>query len=790
MTQLWNPFAYSPTGQPLAPVAPPALRVLGREATGQQKVWAQQAFHAFADRARLSAAVHPKAQGQLPDGSPYEIQVIGALTIMSLWPVGGETAEYADSGILVIVDGVEQRYLLRPGNAGGLAVRPWKVTRVNWNQHADSSIGITTVPYFPRWTWHAPRGKEYLVAVEGSGLFRSGVDVLHLHTGGELSQQVPYVGYDVQIEGVRKWMAMHQPNNALVNSLVFPTSNTDPNAGNPLPYVRINPDVIPVREAVRVAPLAEYLGDAYMRRDGLRVRVPVRAYTDDGSGDVPPNTWFPVRLSPRRLSGVAVGSDSMVATIDFYLAGDPKNALTVEDYSFTGTAWAQEADVFTGDIGSCSPAFMEALQGPTANPFPYRKYLNWTATWPTLFAKESNSCVYDPFGDNVIGVFLSSSEIGPISYREWKTAVFNEGLGQESGVSSWFSHSGTPVLVVERSRSDINHELTGSTDRQNFEEWRCNPTDMTGPGGTVRRTKADSLSITIENFDERVLMIGTREFVAVRSQFSESWQTSSNSVFDLLVNTAVVSASGSVSTRVQSVRRNLFVVDPHLDLLCYTEVEYQYQVDQAATFNFTGTYTEWVGDVPSNLGTSTGATGILPDFVIPTPYFVIECRGQVQRFPMQYLTDDAARLALRREMRVTSTAGTFFQKDITDRGIDAAALAKSTSHTVAYAVDDLVTGLLATKPSLDPDEPRTSMLYTNLSFGVVSGLLSSNPGELSAQYAKDAKTGGAVLLLSTAQPDLAPGFPRAFAIDSRGARPLIDVLPEVALPDITSFGSA
>lgn len=88
---IWNPYVFTPTGQPVPPSAPPALRVHG-QASAAQITAARAVFHRFCSMARLSAAPNPCEIGRLPDGSSYRITVIGPVTTLELWPVGGSAA--------------------------------------------------------------------------------------------------------------------------------------------------------------------------------------------------------------------------------------------------------------------------------------------------------------------------------------------------------------------------------------------------------------------------------------------------------------------------------------------------------------------------------------------------------------------------------------------------------------------------------------------------------------------------------------------------------------------------
>lgn len=88
MSNLRNPFVFTPTGQPVPIGAPPLLRVVEGEATAEQRDMAQKVFHQFCARARLSVVPNPREAGRLPDGSRYEIVVVGTTHTMLIWPVG------------------------------------------------------------------------------------------------------------------------------------------------------------------------------------------------------------------------------------------------------------------------------------------------------------------------------------------------------------------------------------------------------------------------------------------------------------------------------------------------------------------------------------------------------------------------------------------------------------------------------------------------------------------------------------------------------------------------------
>ena len=127
MTRIADIFAFTPAGNPVGPVAPPTLRVLGgQQATGQQMQYAQQAYYRFQERARLSAVPNPIEAGRLPDGTQYRIVTIAPHTIMEIWPVGSLPASKI-RGI-----GISANYGNAPPAMLVLSYRAgWKVTPVS-----------------------------------------------------------------------------------------------------------------------------------------------------------------------------------------------------------------------------------------------------------------------------------------------------------------------------------------------------------------------------------------------------------------------------------------------------------------------------------------------------------------------------------------------------------------------------------------------------------------------------------------------------------------------------------
>ena len=89
MMKLPDPMAFDVLGRPIAPTAPPVLRVVSGEASEGQIADARHAFQRYLMHARLSAVPNPVETGRLPDGSSYKIITVGGVRTMLLWAEDG-----------------------------------------------------------------------------------------------------------------------------------------------------------------------------------------------------------------------------------------------------------------------------------------------------------------------------------------------------------------------------------------------------------------------------------------------------------------------------------------------------------------------------------------------------------------------------------------------------------------------------------------------------------------------------------------------------------------------------
>ena len=108
---LFNPYAFTPFGQPAAPTVS-ALRAIGVPASAAQLCAAQSVFRTFCAQTQLSAAPNQTAIGRLPDGTQYKIAVAGAMATMTVWPTANKKGRSLEPGIGVTTAG--GYWILRP----------------------------------------------------------------------------------------------------------------------------------------------------------------------------------------------------------------------------------------------------------------------------------------------------------------------------------------------------------------------------------------------------------------------------------------------------------------------------------------------------------------------------------------------------------------------------------------------------------------------------------------------------------------------------------------------------
>ena len=143
MTRIWNPYTFTPLGNPIVGEAPPVLRVMGgMQATAQQLSYAQQRFTQFVMQARLSTVPNPTEAGSLPDGTRYRIVKVGPQTTMEIWPGG------AAEGVVPMMHGVLREVSEFNETTAGVTRRVLEEFKANGETTYSNVTGFFVAPNY------------------------------------------------------------------------------------------------------------------------------------------------------------------------------------------------------------------------------------------------------------------------------------------------------------------------------------------------------------------------------------------------------------------------------------------------------------------------------------------------------------------------------------------------------------------------------------------------------------------------------------------------------------------
>lgn len=168
---LWNPFALDVLGQPMAAVAPPALRVEGGQASPAQLAMAQQAFARFVSHARLSQAPNPTQIGKLADGTAYRIVSVAGQQIMQIWPAQDSRSIKVDSGIVFSRIQSGEIWLLINELVDGRPSANWVFRNIAKEYSAPEKSNIFSMQGMTERAIAVPGGWGYSYTTQGLGRF-------------------------------------------------------------------------------------------------------------------------------------------------------------------------------------------------------------------------------------------------------------------------------------------------------------------------------------------------------------------------------------------------------------------------------------------------------------------------------------------------------------------------------------------------------------------------------------------------------------------------------------------
>ena len=646
---IWNPFAFTPTGQAMAPVAPPALRVIGGQATAQQLTHAQDAFYRFCASTRLSAVPNPVETGRLPDGTQYRIVKVGPQTTMEIWPGGGE-AQKVFSGILFLPS---KTLLVNDGKMDAPS-KKWRVVDV-------SSIPIDSSYYsgalqkrltVSRSTPGSGQGQYFY----GFGSFgRYGNAAAHYFGNPNLgSSGTAGMAQDGRVDLFNYSTATRQLQ--IFRSVDTELHKTLPPYGvQPTPTImQLAPAEILVAanttSAITVGPTAS--------KRGNRICFAVDYYEPIVIG-VDYVLGQPLTLeTPHQFLG-SVSSGGLI------WAASP-SVLYDWRYKQTGASQIKESRREGGVFQA--PQTTKTIPLPTINPpttfgavtvsggaVRYSPSISSFVMRDISHPRHVCTSIYDIHRteydtSDELDYKMNSSATGPITFSLERTESI-------AAVRS-LEYTGVEQIVpaIERKTFSYLQSVSGS---MSFERVYAVSGDEVPPGGppSIKVGDFNPLGDEISHADtygassiitlvqESVLLLGgdERQFVEHKETYSETSSfSSSRSTSDPgYINLDNSSYSADINYTLVKEKRDLLLFDPAWDLMCYTERVTT--VQRTAHTERTVTHS---GTTPTITESNSGGGPLPPE---PQKYIVLNFRGAETRFSIPFLAPDhVADAALRR----------------------------------------------------------------------------------------------------------------------------------------------
>lgn len=757
MSQLWNPYAFSVTGQPVALAAPPALRVYGGTATAEQLAAAQAAYARFCTHARLSHVPNPTEIGRLSDGSVYRIVVVGNTTIMELRVAPVQAQETGSSGVLILHGGAET--MLVPSGRFAAPDGGWKSVTTSGRQYSRE---------LPHFSWHAQTGGDYFVSVYLAGpTERDGALALQGLVADGIVQSTMF---QTQIAGQKMTaIARRRDERAWLTYGVAP--DIPKGYSGPAKLVDYVGDA-----TIATAAAPEYITGVAMHPGGSKAMVTVVKYMRPSGPDgtmyesavefMNDLRWTPTVNTP--YGGYAVYPKFIIAN----------EVTTVDEYSRAGDAWELGDRVMPGAQPSSSPAVT------VRKAYPVDVVESDTLRWEVLqkpvvtYSGLDGAC---PIGG--FAVALVFSQVGPLHYRERQE--FDSGDVFAGGVAvggdtpaigiAQYTPSGGASVTPRRYTSSYEFDLEADVSSRAWGRYWC-PEGEWMAANEDRSLTASSGVMTRRRRIKLVVTLGGAEFVlrdddlSEAITFSEDHTSQYNYALQYPQYTADYKASADLTARM--VHRKVLEYDHQFDMVCYLEVKCD--VSRTASGRLVGQNTggEWENAITG------GDKAPPPDRPVAN---VVISVGGVEKFrapvPARPDTEENKKVAF---------DSTFPYENVkTFSVVRMKGEAENIQH-VARAWRAVPGG----GATIDLAESSGTTYMTRVApyMGHLLGpssLLDISGGDyLGTKYAKDPRTGGGVLHIGSSLVD-SPFF-RAFLITPNRAAELAAVAPSIAPETITA----
>lgn len=665
-------------------------------------------------------------------------------------------------GILVLCDGAtpidpQVQYLFRPGGKYAEPDGTWKVEIVR--DYLGGRRRLQGVILDFRTSWHSRINSQYYVAGEvitEKQAIRNGKVALDWFT------EIPFGGFNVISTNQGDCFVRGEPSD---NVLRFEST----------PYVNVNtkkitrPVEISTRNGVNDLVLKDedYIGTfaihPYLPRVSILIGDAIKPAVRPPPGFYDVTTYFWPRSSWVGFNTFTV----QYVPIDRAKVGGGERGI-LQNYDYSEGKWIAGDVLHSNGDGVTDPLSMIQLRPGAAN-YDLINFAAWEASWPTVSGGSSAiGMPCDPSSWNRYEV-VKSLVSGEFKYKEW--AKYESGeyvLGQTVS----FGVDGEPTHLVANDKYSYEADYSGDVYRLLMDELVCTvnePHVIAYAGGDQPETGHEYSNMTRVVEEIQQLKINNEDFTSVRIKYTEEAQARYD--YRGLWNGVTDSAnSGEVNSHVQVERREILLVDDFLSIICYVEIAYEYSMHAVASAS-----EEKPPGVPPVREESVSGADTLPD--IPTPYLVVQCGNEVKRFELQLLSFDEY---VRKQMIVHSPA-TWINLPAPGRGSRAMEICKAGllyHHMTIYPYEYLER----------PTWGRASGRGDSPTRAAFTRAVLTPMGEIERvglQYARDPKTGAAILFLKTRlQGNM------CFAIDKSGIRQITDHAPDLVVERIKEVNPA
>lgn len=730
MSGLWNPYAFSPTGEAVPVGAPSALRIMNGQATSAQLMTAQTMFANFCMHSRLSTVPNATEQGRFTDGSTYRIVTIGGATIMELYPATtGTQTKNVFSGILMeFGTGKAPVVLVNEGETDAPGFQ-WRLEKVPKNNQVPDG-GVAEPVGYNSWAW-----------VESARVLRGKAKYTYVGYPGQYGRRV---GYSVP-------------------EMFLPTGADD--EGRLLAMAKIGDSIHTARTTEKANETGWY------GLDDLPTTLPLRYFSDEGPIFTAEEDEFISNITASRSSKKI---SFTVAKYDYFVPADlpPDRTLTVRRavpfYARAGVTVLGEVFISNAAAGVGTEGRVYMLRGYELDM--YTSTLGPTGFLPASVEWSLPADVIDPpqeslgWADNINNrVFF---------YFPERTSVRITGLTKPKYDVN--GNGGGP-FGYRATRSEDTHALVGLNyvshemlarvmvvRRLRYEQEQRGTVSRAGASGSVGTLTVASTTSTRTQVEEYADLGATRLYLkrdmyqAISTNDKSERRTLESYPDGGIYRAVEMTVNSSMTYTASREHRNLYVYDPSLDLVCYSEAIFDTSWSGGAE-----TYSKGrnFGDYPPDAYRTSLSAG--PDFPPGVPLcFVVKCRGAETRVtvPQSYvegLTDVERKLFY---------ASFFPNSGVAPTTPPNAAVRTSTGFE-HHPVDAL--------SPLSPDTPD----YINNDVIYIPGMFPEirPPGNIRVLYRKTPETGGGFLDISSEKGE----FSHRFLIDFSGARRAESVVPDL-----------